>query len=191
MQPLISFWNKLPSNPGTFEQERPQKPGHETVSALHPPKNDILTFFKFMQKKVSRVDNKAPAHFYTILGVAICKNHVGRPLHSFNKCRKFLLSSLETFFCRNLKNGRMSFLGRCNVETVSRPGFQGLSCSKVAGFEGGVFQKLLKGIHFQSCAAHFIGPYLFSLMCFSSFLSLKCSYLFSLMCCSWYIWNIE
>ena len=82
-------------------------PGRETVSTLlHWPEND-----KFLQKKVFWLDNKAPAHFYTTLGVVICKNHVGRPLHSFNKCRKFLLSSLETFFCRNLKNARMSFLG--------------------------------------------------------------------------------
>jgi hypothetical protein len=32
-----------------------------------------------------------------------------RPLHSFNKYRKFLLSSLETFFCRNLENFGMYF----------------------------------------------------------------------------------
>ena len=42
--------NKLPSNPATFEQERP---GHEAVSTLHWPKNEILAFFKFLQKKVS------------------------------------------------------------------------------------------------------------------------------------------
>ena len=55
---------------------------------LHWPRNDIPTFFKFLLNKVSRLDKKAPAHFYTILGVVICKNHVARPLHSFNKCRK-------------------------------------------------------------------------------------------------------
>ena len=33
------------------------------------------------------------------------------------------MSSWETFSCRNLKNGRMSFLGQCNVETVLPPGF--------------------------------------------------------------------
>ena len=58
---------------------------------------------------IFRLDKKALAHFFTILGVVICKNYVARPLHSFNKCRKSLLSSLETFFCRNLKNVRMSF----------------------------------------------------------------------------------
>ena len=140
MQPLKSFWNKPPSNPATFEQERPQNSRHETVSTLHWSKNDILAFFKFLEKKVFRLDKKAPAHFYTILGVVICKKHMARPLYSFIKCRKSLLSSLETFFCRNLKNVGMSFLGQCNVETVSPPGFQGLSCSKVQGFEGGLFQ---------------------------------------------------
>ena len=109
MQPLKTFWNKPPSNPAVFEQERPQKPRHGTVSSLHRPKNDILPFFKFLQKKVSQLDKKTPAHFYPTLGVVICKNHVVRPLHSFNKCRKFLLSSLETFFCRNLENVGMSF----------------------------------------------------------------------------------
>ena len=62
-------------------------------------------------------------------------------------CRSFIVEP-ETFFCRSLKNGRMSFLDQCNVETVSRLGFQGLSCSKVAGFEGGSFQKLFKGYIF-------------------------------------------
>ena len=149
MQPLKSFWKEPPSNPQTFEHERSQKPGGETVSTLHWPKNDIPKFLKFLQKKASRVDKKAPAHFYTILGVVICKNHVARPLLSFNKCRKSLLSSLETFFCRNLKNVGMSFLGRCNVETVSLPGFQGLSCSKVAGFEGSLFVNFSRATFFR------------------------------------------
>ena len=87
------------------------------------PKMTFRHFSNFCRKKVSRLDKKAPAQFYTILGVVICKNHVARPLHSFNRGRKSLLSSLETFFCRNLKNVGMSFLGRCNVETVSLPGF--------------------------------------------------------------------
>ena len=160
MQPLKSFWKEPPSNPATFEQERPQKPRGETVSTLHWLKNDIPTFFKFLQKKVSRLEKKAPAQFYTILGVVICKNHVARPLHSFNKCSKSLLSSLETFFCRNLKNVGMSFLDPCNVETVSPPGFQGLSCSKVAGFEGALFQKLFKGYIF-CFLGHLFGRYIF------------------------------
>ena len=42
----------------------------------------------------------------------------------------------------------MPFLGWCNVEIVSSPGFQDLSCSKVTGFEGSFFQKLLQGYIF-------------------------------------------
>ena len=130
MQPLIIFWNKPPT---VFEQERPQKPGTGTISTLHWLNNDILSFFKLLQKKVSQLVKKAQAHFYPTLGVVICKNHMVRPLHSFNKYRKILFSSMETFFCRNLENVGMSFLGQCNVEIVPVPGFQGLSCSKTVG----------------------------------------------------------
>ena len=160
MQPLKSFWKEPPSNPATFEQERPQKPGSETVSTLHRPKNDIPTFFKFLQKKVSQLVKKAPAHFYPTLGVVICKNNVVRPLQSFNKYRKFLFSSLESFFCRNLENVGMSFLGQCNVEIVSCPGFQGLSCSKTAGFEGGLFQKIFIGYIFVFWVTYLVDSFL-------------------------------
>ena len=54
---------------------------------------------------------------------------------NYTKNAGAFLSSQETIFCRNLKNARISFLGRCNVETASCPG---LSCSKVAEFEGGL-----------------------------------------------------
>ena len=50
----------------------------------------------------------------------------------------------------------------CNVETVSPPGFQGLSCSKVQGFEGGLFQKLFKGYIF-CFLGHLVGRYIFGL----------------------------
>ena len=160
MQPLKSFWNKPPSKPATFEQERPQKPVCETASTLNWPKNDSMPFTKYLKIKVFWLDNKVPAQSYTTQGVVICKSHVERPLNSFNKCRKFLLSSLETFFCRNLKNARVSFLGLCKVKTVSRPGFQGLSCSKVAGFEGGLFQKLFKGYIF-CFLGHLVGGKIF------------------------------
>ena len=55
-------------------------PGRKAVSTLHRPKNEILSFFKFLQKKVSRLDKKVPAHFCTTFGVVICKNHVGKHL---------------------------------------------------------------------------------------------------------------
>ena len=43
---------------------------------------------------------------------------MAKPLHSFNKCKKILLSSWETFVYRNLKNDRISFLGQIDVETA-------------------------------------------------------------------------
>ena len=52
-----------------------------------------------------------------------------------NFSRKFLLSSLETFFCGNLENFGMLILGPCNVETVS----------KVAGL---MVSKKFQGLHF-------------------------------------------
>ena len=56
----------------------------------------------------------------------------------------------------------MSILGWCNVETVSPPGFQGLSCSKVQGFEDGFFQKLFKGYIF-CFLGHLVDGQLFEL----------------------------
>ena len=148
MQPLIIFLEQTNLQPTVFEQERPQKPGTGTISTLHWLKNDILSLFKFLQKKVSQLVKKAPAHFYPTLGVVICKNCVVRPLNSFSKYRKFHFSSLKPFFCRNLEHVGMSFLGQCNVEIVSYPGFQGLYCSKTAGLEGGLFQKNINGYIF-------------------------------------------
>ena len=99
-------------------------PGREAVSTLHWPKNGIFSFFKFLQKKVLWLVKKVSAHFFITFGIVIFKNHEAKPLDSFNKCRKFLLSSQETFFCRNLKNDKISFLGKCNVETVLRWAFR-------------------------------------------------------------------
>ena len=56
----------------------------------------------------------------------------------------------------------MSFLGQYNVEAVLCTGFKSLSCSKVAGFEGGLFQKLFKGYIF-CFLGHLVGRYIFGL----------------------------
>ena len=97
-------------------------------------------------------------HFCITLGFVICKIHVAKPLDSINKCRKFLLLSQETFFCRNLKNYRMSFLCWCNVETASHPG---LSCSKVARFESGFYSKnFSRAIFFDFWGTHLVDMFL-------------------------------
>ena len=102
---LEKLMNKSPSNPATFEQERPKRPEQEIVSTLHRPKNDILPFFRFLQKKVFRLDKKAPAHFYTTLGVVICKHHsIGEEI-SFVKPGNFFLQKFEK--CQNVIFGPM------------------------------------------------------------------------------------
>ena len=71
-----------------------------------------------MNKPVFQLDKKASSDFYTTLGVVICKNHVSRPLESFNKYRKFILSSLvnnsekSKFFLLKWLSCRWSFLDR-------------------------------------------------------------------------------
>ena len=135
-------------------------PGSEAVSALNWPKNDILSYFKFLQKKVSWLVKNTPEFFCINLGVVIWKNHVAKHLDLFNKCRKFLLSIQETCFCRNLKNDRMSFLDQYNVEAASFPGIYSLSCSNDEGFEGSLFQKLFKGYIFCFLGVS-IGRYVF------------------------------
>ena len=70
-------------------------PGRKAVSILHRPKaqNYILSFFRFLQKKVYWLEKKVPSHFCITLGVVIFKKWVAKPLDPFNECRRFLLSS--------------------------------------------------------------------------------------------------
>ena len=99
------------------------------------------------------------------MGVVICKNHVVRPLHLFNKYRKILFSSLETFFCRNLENVGMSFLGQCNVE-INSPSSRllGPLLLKNHGLEGSLFQKIINGYIFYFLGQLF-GGQLFWVIC--------------------------
>ena len=46
---------------------------HLAVLSLHLPKNDILQFFQFLQKKVFRLEKKVSLHFWITLGVVNCK----------------------------------------------------------------------------------------------------------------------
>ena len=80
-------------------------------------------FSNFCRKRFPSLSKRLLHISIQLWGLYFVKNHVVRPLHSFNKYRKFLFSSLETFFCRNLENVGMSYLGQCNVEIVSCSGF--------------------------------------------------------------------
>ena len=115
------FGINYPQNLRLLSMRGPRSPEARPSQHYIGPKFAFCHLSNFCRKKVFGLDNKTPAHFYATLWLVICKNHVGKPLNAFKKCRKFLLSSLETFFCRNLKNVGISFLGRCNVETVSHP----------------------------------------------------------------------
>jgi hypothetical protein len=60
-----------------------------------------------------------------------------------------------------LKNVRMSFLGRCNVEkSLVRASLLGLSCSKVAGFEGGLFINFSRATFFIFISTQMVDMYL-------------------------------
>ena len=91
----ISPWKvcgiNYPQTLPLLSRRGPRSPDARLSQHYISPEMTFCHFFKFRQKKVFWLDNKVPAHFYTTLGVVICKNHVGRPLHSINKCRKFFL----------------------------------------------------------------------------------------------------
>ena len=99
-------------------------PGNQVVSTLHQPKNDILVFFKFLQKKVSLLDKKAPAHFCIIWGVVIWKNQVAKPLDLFSKSRKIIsyakkpVHTAKNFFLQKFEKCQDVILGQRNVETA-------------------------------------------------------------------------
>ena len=95
--------NKPPSNPSTFEQERPLMPGHDTVSTLHWPKMTIWHFSNFCRKKVSWLDKKSSCTFCIVLEVLICKNHGAKPLDSFNMYRKYIHHVEKLFSAEILK----------------------------------------------------------------------------------------
>ena len=76
-------------------------PGSEAVSTLHRPKNDILAFFKFLQKKVSWLNKNAPVLFCIVLGVVIWKTHVAKPLDS--SVQEFFFLKLGNFFLQKFE----------------------------------------------------------------------------------------
>ena len=49
-------------------------PGREAMSTLHHLKNEILPFFKFLQKKSFLFDKKVPGHFCITSGVLVWKS---------------------------------------------------------------------------------------------------------------------
>ena len=105
--PWKVFGINHPQNLRLLSRRGPRRLGPETVLTLYWPKNDMLPFFIF---QIFWLGKKTPVHFYTILLVVICKRHVARPLHSFNKYRKFLLSNLEFYSAEIWKMSECHFV---------------------------------------------------------------------------------
>ena len=99
--------NKPPSNPATFEQERPLEARTWDCLNITLDQKWHSAIFQISAEKSFLAWQKGSCTFLYNFGG--CNLQKPWP---FNKCRKFLLSSLETFFCRNLENVGMSFLGR-------------------------------------------------------------------------------
>ena len=74
-------------------------------------------------------------------------------------CRSLFVKSGNFFLQKFEKCWNVSF-GQCNVETVSPPGFKGLSCSKVAGFEGGSFKNFSRATFFIFSSTQMVDMYL-------------------------------
>ena len=95
------------------------------------------------------LDQKAPALFSIVLGVVIFKNHVAKPLGSFNKYRKIFFLAKKHF------SAEIWNLTECHfwayVETALCLG------SQVAGFEGGLFVKFSRAKFFDSMSRYVFG----------------------------------
>ena len=120
-------------------------PGHEAVSTLHQPKNDILSFFKFLQKKVSRHDKIIFLHLLNeSTGFATYPQNYTKKCRSFFvKPRNFFLQKFEK--CQNVIFGPMY----CWDSLMFRP--LGLLLIKSSGFEGGLFINFSRAPFLFSC----------------------------------------
>ena len=95
-----------------------------------PRKQKILSFFKFVEKKVSRVNKR---NFLHLLNESI---------------HRFCHMIFANFFLQKFEKLQNVIFGLMNVETASHQDTQGLSCSKVARFEGGFIPKTFQVLQF-------------------------------------------
>ena len=82
----------------------PRSPDMRLSQHYIGPKMTFCHFSTFCRKKFPGL-SKNCTYLYNL--VVILKNRVAKPQDSFNKYKKNLLSSWETFICRNLKNDRI------------------------------------------------------------------------------------
>ena len=96
--------------PCDFWAEEVLKAGRPDCLNITSPRKWHSNIFKFLQENVSGLDKKAPAHFYTILEIVVCKHYVVRPLHSSQiVCQHLLdLSFCTEKFQRSFGNDLLS-----------------------------------------------------------------------------------
>ena len=140
-------------------------PRDEAVSTLHQPKNDILSFFKFLQKKVSRHDKIIFLHLLNeSTGFATYPQNYTKKCRSFFvKPRNFFLQKFEK--CQNVIFGPMY----CWDSLMFRP--LGLLLIKSSGFDvvySSTFQGLLFYFH-----VHSEGRYVFEIFAHETNLTKK------------------
>ena len=102
---LQKLMNKQPSIPLLLSRRGPRGPSMRLSQHYIGPKKTFCHLSNFCRKKVSWLDKKAPVLFCVLLGVVICKNHLAKPLNSFNRCRKIISSCQETLFYSSISKG--------------------------------------------------------------------------------------
>ena len=116
------------------------------VLTLHWLKNDILQFFKFLQKKVSRLEKKVFPHFWINLGGCKLQNSCGKTSRFIQIVQKIYFVKPGNFFLRKFQRCHFwtNVMSRQPGVWASRP-----SSSNSVGFEGRFVPKTFRGLHFN------------------------------------------
>ena len=100
----------------------PRSPDMRLSQHYIGPKMTSWHFSNFCRKKFFGIRKQSFCTYWINLEVLLHDFFKLQPPKLYKTAGAFF-SSRETFFCRNLKNARMSFLCQYNVETASCPGF--------------------------------------------------------------------
>ena len=111
-----------PQTTQLLSRRGPRYPDARLSQHYISPKMKLCHFPNFCRKKILAWQNKFPCTFWMNLEVFPTWFLQIKTPKGIQKCAGFFLSGWETFYCRNLKNDRISFFGQCNVETASHPG---------------------------------------------------------------------
>ena len=126
-QKIKSPWKVFGINqPQTLQllsRRGPRSPNARLSQHYIGPKMTFWHFSNFYRKKFPGLTKEISCTYW--MNVVVLPHdffQITTP-KAVKKCAGAFLSSQETFFWINLKNTRMLFLGRCNVQTTSFPGF--------------------------------------------------------------------